>query len=75
MQIAKFQYKCRLCGKIYNDSCTSEENARIVLISTVVGVPMPKKMIGIQPELIDIHFDCKIGHGISDLVGYIVEDE
>ena len=75
MKTAKFQYKCRLCGETYNDACTHEDNAQMVLICTVLGQKMPSRLHGDQPDLISIHSSCKAGHGISDLIGYVVVDD
>ncbi|MCK4828812.1 hypothetical protein KA005_74495 [bacterium] len=84
MKTAKFRYKCRLCGEIYTDACASKKTALMVLIRVVSEQFISKKPIGIQspfpesnpliPRLIDIHSGCKAGLGVSDLIGYIVED-
>ena len=74
MKTAKFQYKCRLCGKIYSESCTSEENAFMVLVSIILGHEMPL-LIGTQPRMVEIHTSCKTGHGIADLIGTITVEE
>jgi len=74
MKTANFQYKCRLCGEIFNDSCTSPGNAEIILICTVLGQQMPDKFFGTQPTMVTIHHGCKKGHGVADLIGYIVEE-
>ena len=74
MKIAKFQYKCRLCGEIYADVCTSEENAFMVLVHIVLDKQMPS-MMGVQPKMIEVHASCKAGHGIADLMGTITVEE
>jgi len=74
MKTAIFQYKCRLCGKVYNDAHTSENNALMTVICSINKRPMPKGLIGMQPELIGIHAGCKSGCGVSDLIGYIIEE-
>ena len=71
MITAQFQYKCRLCGKVYGDAITSPINARTVLISIVSGTKMPKQLTGMQPGMISLHSACKSGYGVSDLIGYI----
>lgn len=75
MKTAKFQYKCRLCGETYNDSCTAEKNAFYLLVSIVHSLPNPKPVVGIIPTMVDIHSGCKVGSGVSDLIGYIVVEE
>lgn len=75
MRTAIFQYTCRLCGETYNDTHTSEQNARTVLICTAHRQPMPSHLFGTQPEMIGLHAGCKSGYGVSDLIGYVVEDE
>ena len=72
---AKFQYKCRLCGEIDSNPCTSEENALFILLNTIKGVkPEARMYIGPQPSMISIHASCKAGQGVTDLIGYIVEE-
>jgi len=75
MKAAIFQYKCRMCGKVYNDSCSSEKIALMILVSTVIGSSMPKNLIGIKPEMVSIHSTCEMGSGVSDLIGFIVEEK
>lgn len=74
MKTAKFQYKCRLCGEVYKEGSTSEENAQYILISIAYNFDDPEPVIGVKPTMIGIHSGCKIGCGISDLIGYIVEN-
>lgn len=74
MDTAVFQYKCRLCGEVFDDAITSPENAQITLICTVTNKPMPEKFIGIQPEMIELHAGCKKGYGVADLIGYVVQE-
>jgi hypothetical protein len=71
MNTSIFQYKCRLCHEIYDDGITSEKNAQIILISTVLNFEMPHPLIGQQPKLIGLHSACKKGYGVGDLIGYI----
>ena len=75
MKTAIFRYKCRSCGEEYDDAHTSEENALMTLICTIQDKPMPSKMIGVQPAMVDIHSNCKKGSGVSDLMGYIIKEE
>lgn len=76
MKTAKFQYKCRLCGEVYDEGAwTSEENAGIILICTIIQKSVPKKFSEIQPDMVGIHVSCKVGRGVSDLIGYVVEEE
>ena len=71
MKTAIFKYKCRLCGEEYEDSYTSEDIAQEVLIDLVYKYPMPKGLIGVSPTLLGTHSGCKVGYGVSDLIGYI----
>ena len=71
---AKFQYKCRQCGEVFGDACTSEKNAQMVLICTVIGTDMPKELIGLQPRMVGLHYGCPTGSGVADLIGYTLED-
>jgi len=70
MNTATFKYKCRLCGKTYSGASTSEELAQMVLLCTTSRREMPGPLIGKQPELIETHHGCKVGYGVSDLIGY-----
>jgi len=62
-----------LCGEIFNNGITSEENASVILVALIVNTKMPERFIGIQPSLIELHSNCKKGYGVADLVGYIIE--
>ena len=73
-KMATFQYKCRLCGKIYGDTHTSVKVAQIVLPCTILGLDMPKGYIGMQPDMVETHAGCKDGQGVSDLIGYVIEE-
>ena len=76
MKTAKFQYKCRLCGAIEENPCTSEDNAWITLISLLHGHDISQlKFVGMTPKMQTTHL-CKEGsHGVADLIGYKVYDE
>ena len=76
MIIAKFQYKCRLCGAIEENPCTSEDNAWITLCSIVHGFDVShRKQIGVTPKMQTVHLCKDKNHGIADLIGYKVYDE
>ena len=68
MKTSVFQYKCRMCGKIYDGPITSENRAFRVLVDFMVtGDSGP----GIPLAWYDVH-RCEDGAtGVSDLVGYI----
>ena len=72
MKMAKFQYKCRLCGEIYDGPCGQIKNAHMILIHTILDEKIPE-FLGAPPMMISTHL-CKNGHGVSDLVGYIEEE-
>jgi len=75
MKTAKFQYKCRLCGKIEENPCTSEELAHLALISIVLKKEFLIPKVGTIPHIIEIHV-CDDGScGVSDLIGYKIYDE
>lgn len=71
---ARFQYRCRLCGEVYTDGSSGTGIAYQILISTVLGVKLDRIM-GIPPQLLSIHAACKMGLGVSDLLGYVVEKD
>ncbi len=74
MEHAVFQYQCRLCGEKYKDVHTSKENAAMLLVCIVYGHEIPKKLIGMPPTFLGTHTGCKKGYGISDLIGYSIEE-
>lgn len=73
MKTAKFTYKCRLCGKLDSNPCTSVDNALIVLSGIIQGYDMPKSLIGKPPKMMTLHPTCEVGVGIMDLIGFIEE--
>jgi len=75
MKVAKFLYKCRLCGETFDGEQTNEKTAFMVLIYTTIGGPRPPGVIGPQPEMITTHSGCENGMGVADLIGYTVEEE
>lgn len=76
MRVAKFQYKCRQCGEIEENPCTSEENAQITLIHVVHGHDISQlKHIGIAPTMLATHLCKDKNHGVADLIGYKIYDE
>jgi len=75
MKTAKFQYKCRLCGEIYDGACTGEINALNILMHIVFGISLPEDLFGVLPSMVSIHAGCKVGYGVADLIGYVVEEK
>ena len=76
MIIAKLQYKCRQCGAIEENPCTSEVNAQITLISLVRKIDISRlKLIGLTPKMKEIHVCNHNDRGVADLIGYKVYDE
>lgn len=74
MKEAVFKYKCRLCGETHDDAHTSEDNAQLLLPHIVYQHhDPPAGLIGVIPTLIATHPGCKLGYGVSDLIGYIIE--
>ena len=72
---AKFEYKCRRCSEIDVNPCTSEDNARLMLLCILSDRKMPLHIIGRQPEQKGVHVCNDGGRGVSDLIGYGVVDE
>ena len=73
---AKFQYKCRQCGAVEENPCTSEKNATLILIHTIIGGRvLPEHLIGTKPEMVSTHSCDNGAMGVSDLIGYKVYDE
>lgn len=71
--IYKGQYKCRLCGEIEENPCTSNES---LVLQTMVAVALEVPCNIVQrPTLMAVH-NCKNGHyGLSDSLGYKKIDE
>ena len=73
MRTAKFQYKCRHCGEVFQGPCGGEQFASFSIASIITtgkDIPHP----GHQVRLMDSHncSDSKIG--IADLIGYNLTD-
>lgn len=74
MATAKFQYKCRQCGEVHTDSMAHPETASSILLNLVFEF-MPKPAApGGDLTMVSVHHCIFGGKGVSDLVGYIVED-
>lgn len=73
--LCTFIFKCRRCKEEYADCGGGVEPVEYGLRSAVYGIPYPKKLGGVPPELHSIHY-CKDGKfvGVSDLIGYIKEE-
>lgn len=75
MKTGKFEYKCRRCGEIEVNPCTSEDNARLFLMCLLFGHNPPQSLMGTPPKIYSTH-RCKDGGcGVSDLIGYRVVEE
>ena len=72
MEAARLQYKCRLCGERYRGLLISETKAHEILNCIITGKPnLPG---GSMPSMFGRHSDCKGGYGVSDIIGYIIEE-
>lgn len=74
MKVAHFEYKCRRCGEIDRSSCCGEALARSCIVAMVIDEKVDLK-IGMQPQLLSIHYCKDEGEGISDCIGYELKDE
>jgi len=74
MEVAKFQYKCRRCGKIELNPCTAEKNAHLLLLCAVYGYDPPQSFIP-APQMFSIHLCNDKGLGVADLIGYSIFEE
>jgi hypothetical protein len=75
MKEAVFQYKCRLCGKVYDGCCCGEEIAFNILIGTLLDFKeLFKRYKGMRPHMVENHCcDEKTGnYGVGDLIGFII---
>ena len=64
-----FVYKCRYCGKLFNDGCTGKAIGIACLIQSACDLPKDKQHPG--DKTIHITHDHA---GIADLVGCRIED-
>ena len=77
MKTAIFQYKCRLCGMMYDGEHTSEANAQQFLLHAVYGLDLLPETLKAFMEivLISTHTGCPMGYGVSDLCGYVKRED
>ena len=68
MKLMKFQYKCRICGKI-------EENPWQPIKNTALGIVGLLNRIDNEKHMISVHACNEKQYGISDLVGCKIYDE
>ena len=74
MKTAKFEYKCRRCNKIEVNPCTSENNARMLLMHILHGYNVLPHFCSIPPKIKEIHSCEDGGCGVKDLIGYRIEN-
>ena len=72
---AVFKYKCRLCGEVFSNGDTSGFNGFRLLVHAALDVGYIDDLIGSAPGMVDLHYDCKKGIGVGDLIGVEMEDE
>lgn len=75
METAKFEYRCRRCGEIEINPCTSPDNARMLLMYILYGCKVGSHFISEPPQEKEMHHCKDGGCGITDLLGYRVETE
>ncbi len=73
MGTAIFQYKCRQCGKIYDEGECTEKIASLILLNVIAG---SSEGYGSEnpPKLLSTHNCYLEGIGVSDLIGYIEKE-
>ena len=64
-----FIYKCRYCGRYFNDGCTGKAMGLSCLIQSICDLPKDKQHPGDKT----IHY-AENHVGIADLVGCRIED-
>ena len=74
MKTGKFEYRCKRCGNIEVNPCTSEDNAKILLLCILYKLPKPVHFISDVPKEQSVHVCEDGGVGISELIGYRVEE-
>lgn len=73
---AKFYYKCRMCGEVYDSgTATAKDNGRQVLLETILDIPYSKKTIKGNPVGREKLHTCNNQQvGVADLIGYKIEE-
>jgi len=71
---AAFEYRCRLCGKVYSDQTTSENLERMILLHIGHGIDLPEIKVGSIPKMVELHATCKKGVGVADLIGFTIKE-
>lgn len=60
-------FRCRLCGKIYKEGCTGNED---IAMKAVMDTCLGKPLLLQQPNMTQIHC-CKNGsYGVADFQGF-----
>ena len=77
MKIAKFQYKCRQCGAIEENPCTTSETGALMILNCALLGETPSSFnISGNPVTMTNTHPCGDGNvGVSDLVGYKIMEE
>lgn len=77
MANARFEYKCRRCGKVEQRCATSAENGQVCLIAAIRDDAsyLQPSLGPNRPTLITTHYCGPDGMGVADLIGYSVAEE
>ena len=77
MKTAKFQYKCRMCGVTHSEYDINPDMAISAIVASIQGKWVyfdSTGPLGRTPQLKRIHTCDETRTGVSDLIGYVVED-
>ena len=71
---AVFNYKCRQCGKVYVETEAPKRVADQLMVAAAIRGSEDEINFTVPPRMVEIH-TCKGGGlGVSDLVGYTLEE-
>lgn len=71
MDEARFKYKCRNCGIIFDGACCGEEIAKALLMGVLLDNKSILDQFGMVPYLLTMHLCNSAGDcGVADLIGY-----
>ena len=75
MKEAVFQYKCRMCGKVYDGVCCGENIVFNIFIGVLLDINFPQNL-GMKPHMTEYHLCNRKTekHGVGDLIGYITRE-
>ncbi len=72
MKVHVIQYRCRLCGEVFDGARGDQPN-----VATAIFMAMSQGscgLFGIPVERNPVHSRCKKGYGVADLIGAVEKE-